>query len=233
MSRPGTRLPLAASVSALVAVVLITTPLGTAAKRLVLPAASVGTPQLRNHAVTAVKVRAGTLLTSDVVLGQVPHGAQGPAGPKGSPGPRGPAGPTGPAGPQGPSGTRGLPGAQGSQGLSGWRFVNAQTALSGCADSGYCDNFLRTGPLLYTGINCPPGEKVLGGGVTSTKPGLVQVFQDGPNGGGSGWSFAIQDVQDAGGYTQDVFVWATCADVVLAVHPPRKTASSATAGGSS
>jgi hypothetical protein len=61
---------------------------------------SVGTPQLKNNAVTSVKVANGSLLRADFKAGQVPAG---PAGPAGAAGPAGPAGAAGPAGPAGPS----------------------------------------------------------------------------------------------------------------------------------
>jgi hypothetical protein len=67
------------------------------------PRNSVGTPQLRDNAVTRAKVRNnavnsgkvanGSLLAVDFAAGQIP------AGPAGTPGPTGPAGPAGPAGP--------------------------------------------------------------------------------------------------------------------------------------
>lgn len=65
----------------------------------VLPANSVGTPQLQNSAVTAKKIANGTvtsrkvkdasLLAKDFAPGQLPAGAAGPQGAKGDPGPAG------------------------------------------------------------------------------------------------------------------------------------------------
>lgn len=63
-----------------------------------LPAGSVGTPQLRNGAVTAQKVRAHSLLASDFRPGQLRGAIQGLSGSRGSTGLQGPAGPPGPAG---------------------------------------------------------------------------------------------------------------------------------------
>ena len=60
------------------------------------PRNSVGTPQLKNSAVTSAKVKNRSLLRADFAAGQVPAG------------PAGPAGPTGPAGPAGPAGLSGL-----------------------------------------------------------------------------------------------------------------------------
>ncbi len=78
---------------------------GSAYAAIKLPANSVGTPQLRDKAVTSPKVLDGSLLAADFKAGQLPAGQ------------RGPAGPAGPAGPQGPSGTAG--------GLSGLEVIYA------------------------------------------------------------------------------------------------------------
>ena len=93
------RLPIVFSVTALVVAVFGSTPLGTAARNIVLPRGSVGTVQLRNNAVTGAKVKNFTLVAADFKRGQVPRGPVGPAGP---------AGPAGAAGPQGPAGVLGL-----------------------------------------------------------------------------------------------------------------------------
>jgi len=93
------RLPIVLSVTALVVAVLGSTPLGTAARNIVLPRGSVGTVQLRNNAVTGAKVKNFSLVAADFRRGQVPRGPVGPAGP---------AGPAGAAGPQGPAGVLGL-----------------------------------------------------------------------------------------------------------------------------
>ena len=60
---------------------------------------SVGTPQLKNNAVTTAKVKNGTLVRADFKKNQLPTGPAGPAGPTGPTGPAGPAGAAGPAGP--------------------------------------------------------------------------------------------------------------------------------------
>jgi len=96
------RLPIVLSVTALVVAVLGSTPLGTAARNIVLPRGSVGTVQLRNNAVTGAKVKNFSLVAADFKRGQVPRGPAGPAGPTG------PAGPAGAPGPQGPAGVLGL-----------------------------------------------------------------------------------------------------------------------------
>jgi hypothetical protein len=91
---------------------------------------SVGTPQLkdsavtnakiRNNAVNSSKVAARSLLRSDFAPGQLPAGPVGP---------QGPAGPTGPAGPAGPAGVVGavtvrqasvnVPGSAADSGING------------------------------------------------------------------------------------------------------------------
>lgn len=57
-----------------------------------LPKNSVGTKQLKNGAVTAAKVKPGSLLAKDFKKGQLPVGAKGATGPQGVAGPQGPAG---------------------------------------------------------------------------------------------------------------------------------------------
>jgi hypothetical protein len=70
---------------------------GTSYAAVVVPRNSVGTAQLRNNAVTSLKVANRSLRAVDFALGQVPRGPQGPSGPAGAVGPTGPAGPAGPS----------------------------------------------------------------------------------------------------------------------------------------
>jgi len=86
----------------LASVALIVALGGTGYAAVVLPANSVGTAQLKNNAVTSLKVKNGSLLKADFRSGQVPAGPAGPAGAAGPAGPAGPAGAAGPAGPAGP-----------------------------------------------------------------------------------------------------------------------------------
>ena len=76
---------------------------GTGYAALRLPTNSVGTAQLKNGAVTAVKVRLHSLLRANFFPGQIPTGPRGPAGAPGPPGPPGSPGPAGSTGPAGPS----------------------------------------------------------------------------------------------------------------------------------
>jgi hypothetical protein len=57
---------------------------------------TVGSKQLKKNAVTAVKVKDGSLLGADFAAGQLPAGPTGPAGAKGATGAAGPAGVVGP-----------------------------------------------------------------------------------------------------------------------------------------
>jgi hypothetical protein len=68
---------------------------------------SVGTAQLKNGAVTSVKVKDHSLLGVDFATGTLLRGATGAPGPAGPAGPRGAAGPTGATGPAGPAGASG------------------------------------------------------------------------------------------------------------------------------
>jgi hypothetical protein len=89
------RIPLLVSVVALVVAVFGATPVGEAAKGLVVPRSSVGTPQLKTGAVTSLKVKNKTLRRVDFAPGVL---LRGPQGPPGAPGPAGAAGPQGPPG---------------------------------------------------------------------------------------------------------------------------------------
>src|ERR1700730_13433655 len=97
MQRLLGRCPSPAMVVALVA--LFTSLAGGAYATLTLPRDVVGTPQLKNGAVTAAKlhinavtslnVKAHSLLAKDFRPGQLPAGSQGPKGDTGAPGPSG------------------------------------------------------------------------------------------------------------------------------------------------
>lgn len=63
-----------------------------------LPQNSVGTPQLRDGAVTGPKVKAHSLTAKDFRQGQLPAGKRGPQGVPGTHGAQGPPGPPGPQG---------------------------------------------------------------------------------------------------------------------------------------
>jgi hypothetical protein len=90
------RLPLVLSATALAVAILGVTPLGEAAgdavADIVLPRGSVGTTELRDGAVTAAKVKDGSLLARDFKRNQLPRGRTGPRGLPGLQGPQGPPG---------------------------------------------------------------------------------------------------------------------------------------------
>jgi hypothetical protein len=91
--------PSPATVIASVALLVALGGTSVAAVSQLAPRNSVGTAQLRNNAVTSIKVRNGSLLRADFRRGQIPVGPRGPAGPAGPAGAAGAAGPAGPAGP--------------------------------------------------------------------------------------------------------------------------------------
>jgi hypothetical protein len=144
------RLPIVLSATALVIAVLGSTPVGEAAKRLVVPRNSVGTLQLRNNAVTAAKVKNFSLVRADFRPGQLPFGRQGPAGPRGAAGAPGLTGPAGPAGPAGPPG------------LSGLQPVSATTA----------SNSTATKTQTAT---CPSDKQAIGGGAAISPTNAAEV----------------------------------------------------------
>ncbi len=82
-------LPLALGASVIAGALLGATPIGHAAARMVVPAGSIGAPQLKTNAVTSAKVKNGTLLAKDFKAGQLPAGPQGAKGEQGEPGPAG------------------------------------------------------------------------------------------------------------------------------------------------
>lgn len=142
------RLPIVLSVTALVVAVLGATPVGEAAKNLVVPRNSIGTLQLKNNAVTRAKLGAGavtsakvenfSLRVADFRPGQLPRGAQGPPGAAGA------------AGPQGPPGLSGLQAVY-STGAASSATTRTQTAA------------------------CPSGKQALGGGATILPANTVDV----------------------------------------------------------
>lgn len=96
-----------------------------------IPARSVGTKQLKNKAVTAAKVKPGTLLRKNFAPGQIPAGAKGATGSQGPQGPTGPAGTNGTNGAVGATGERGVTGANGSVGVTGPDGVAGVTGTTG------------------------------------------------------------------------------------------------------
>jgi collagen triple helix repeat protein len=130
-------------------------------------AATIGTAQLKNgavtnpklasNAVTSVKVKDGSLLVKDFKLGSLRGTVVGPQGPTGPAGPAGPTGPTGPVGPQGLQGPAGPPGAAGTAGLPGavgtargYAVVDARAPSTPVYDTARVKNFdLNPGGLIF------------------------------------------------------------------------------------
>ncbi len=110
---------------------------GTSYAAINLPANSVGTPQLRDGAVTSSKIRDRTLLARDFSAGALREAVRGiRSGPEGPNGPTGATGPTGVAGPPGPAKV----------------VVRTATGAAGGDDA------------FFATAVCQPGEKVVGGG---------------------------------------------------------------------
>lgn len=103
-----------------------------------------------------------------------PIGPQGPAGPVGPAGPQGPIGATGPVGATGPAGVQGLPGVPGLPGPIGPQGVPGlpgPIGPRGPAGTTRTQIIIGQSPAVPEGTtmlraeaNCPPGEKVTGGG---------------------------------------------------------------------
>ena len=129
-----------------VSVIALFVALGGSAYAVTLPRNSVGTAQLRRHAVTRSKIRDGavgssqvkdrSLRITDFMAGQLP------AGPKGDAGPTGATGATGGTGPRGPAGATNVV-------VRTVSLANAQ-------------------PDVHTvlTVDCHPGERAVGGGAT-------------------------------------------------------------------
>jgi hypothetical protein len=168
------RKPSPAMIVALVALVISLG--GTSWAALQLPAASVGSKELKKNSVNSPKVKDGSLLvkdfrTSERRLLQGPRGpqatgSQGPAGPAGPGGPAGPAGPPGPAGSDGESivGPTGPTGPDGAMGPAG----PANTVVR--VDTGNADD---TNEVVQCDPDSPEDGRALGGGVSGEPDGAV------------------------------------------------------------
>jgi hypothetical protein len=96
---------------------------------------------------------------------------------------QGPAGPAGPAGPQGPAGVSGL-----------------QYIVNGVD--------IPAGQTQTWGANCPPGKKVVGGGVSSNDPYYARVVESAPQDNGAGWWIGLRNQNSS---TLGAYAWAVCA----------------------
>jgi hypothetical protein len=104
-----------------------------------LPKNSVGNKQIKNNAVTSVKVKDRSLLARDFKAGQLAAyaAAAGSVAATGATGPAGPAGATGATGPAGPAGATGATGATGPEGPSISASANTSTNIALTAGSSY------------------------------------------------------------------------------------------------
>ncbi len=145
---------------------------GASYAAITVPAGSIGTPQLRNGAVTAAKVRAGSLvyndlnpLTRTLLRGQT--GAQGQRGPGG------------PQGPQGPQGVQGSPGPS-----------TASPELGGTTSAIPANHLYY---LAASGLSTPsttfPNAEYVPNGEFIAKNLFVHVDASPPS--GQSWSFAL------------------------------------------
>jgi len=107
---------------------------------------------VRNASLTGLDVRNQSLLARDFKTGQLP------AGPKGNPGPQGPKGDPGLPGPQG---------GKGDPGVTNVRVVATQATLA-------------PGESAFPKVDCDAGEKLTGGGVT-TSTDEVQIRDSAPH----------------------------------------------------
>jgi Collagen triple helix repeat (20 copies) len=131
------RLALVVAVTALIAALLGSTPVGEAARDAVFPRNSVGTVQLKTGAVTSAKVRDGTIAGIDLA-----RSARTP----------GPPGPKGNTGEKGDRGEKGDKGNKGDPGLAGYELVQGPLVA------------IAANQQLDTVVSCPAGKKPIGGG---------------------------------------------------------------------
>jgi hypothetical protein len=149
-----------------------------------IPRNSIGTPQLKNSAVTAKKlapnavvssrVKNGSLLRADFAPGQLP------------------AGPVGPQGPQGPAG---------APGISGIQRVDVTTPLSSA----------NSKSLL---VNCPAPKRAIGGGARVLGAGAnrVSIIASFPDSSGTQWDASAAEAV-ATSLTWQLQAYALCANV--------------------
>jgi len=154
---------------------------GTSYAAVTLARNSVGTPQLKNAAVTSAKLADGAVTASKVKDGSLTAKdfAAGTllTGPPGDDGPPGQDGAPGDPGPQGPPGAQGDPGAPGPPGPPGI--------------SGYNIQFINLIPMSQreqtAEVDCPQGNTVLGGGQASNTKD-VSFISTGPTNDQAGWT---------------------------------------------
>ncbi len=151
----------------------------------VLPKNSVGATQLQKKAVTASKLRANSVSGAKVKDGTLMatdfKAGQLPAGAQG---------PKGDPGAQGPKGDAGAPG------ISAYEIVHV---TSSPADPG---------AIAHAEVECPSGEKALGGGLASGQP--VAVINSRPSEDGTVW---YANGKNMGAVPSVIAAYAICAHV--------------------
>ena len=120
-----------------------------------LPADSVGTAQLRNGAVTGVKVHDHSLTASDLARGTITAGVRGRTGPKGDTGATGANGPAGAGGPAGPRGDTGATGPVGPAGPTGATGASGPTGAVGATGARGPSDGWSTGGYLNSPVTIP------------------------------------------------------------------------------
>jgi hypothetical protein len=163
--------------------------------------------QAFNTAASAFAKRAGYARNAGAVSGikasRLPKpGRLVPLGPDGkfpaSVGLAGPQGPQGLKGPKGDKGDTGPQGAAGTNGVSGWGYYIQEQDIA-------------SKTLTTWSVSCPAGQKVLGGGVSSTNPLAATVAESAPTiEEPMGWGVAMFNNAST---TIAAYAWAICASV--------------------
>lgn len=173
---------------------------GTSYAAVALPNGSVGTPQLRNAAVTGAKLAPSAATAAKVKNGSLTLDAVSPdalvPGPPGAPGHDGSPGVVGPAGQAGSSGTNGPTGAPGPAGFQ--HIFKVSTPFT-------------VGPHNEQTISavCPDGTRVLSGGV-KRRIRDIAIIGSFPINGGIEWSVDAFNPTD---FNETVTITASCAVV--------------------
>jgi hypothetical protein len=182
---------------------------GTGYAAIVLPANSVGTPQLKKDSVTAAKVKDGTLKATDFASGQLK---------KGNTGARGPAGAVGPAGPIGPPGSIDAA-LYYSKVQSDARYLHVALVTASSGTVSVAANVYNDAVAT-----CPAGYQAIAGGVDTESGQNLVVAASSPRVGGqralslaagnfgppTGWSGFVRN---NGVSTQSFTVVAICAPI--------------------
>lgn len=150
---------------------------GTSYAAVKLGANTVGTPQLKANAVTAPKVKNGSLKREDFAVGQVPQGVQGPPGAQG---------------PKGDPGTTGAKGDPGAPATVLWAVIaDAGTLARG---KGVVSSGLTSDPGFYEVIfnqNVTQCAFVVGSGGTGTDSASDRTYSATRRGGNANGVFVV------------------------------------------